>query len=337
MEIAKALILSGDPRDGQRPWPTAPALPRALFPLANRPILLHGVESLRRSGVLEATILVAPGSGDVIERVLGNGRRYGVALTYAAWEPQGGLRGALTAGRSFVGDEPVLVQRADAVLSGRLTQHIATFARDGLDALTLRLAGSGAAPDGHPDPNPGHLLSPRAVTMLAEPGPLLLDGSPMASVRARGGLVRVEDIEGLLPGHGDHESLLAANRAMLERLDDDGVTLDLDGDGTRVQGPVVVHPTASVVRSTLRGPLIVGPHASITDAYIGPYTSIGAGVVLEGAEIEHSIVLPEAQLRFVGARMESCVIGRGARVVRTFERPAALRLTLGDSAEVVLP
>jgi glucose-1-phosphate thymidylyltransferase len=147
--------------------------------------------------------------------------------------------------------------------------------------------------------------------------------------------VRVEDIEGLLPGHGDHESLLAANRAMLERLDSDET--EQGGDGSRIQGPVVVHPTASVVRSTLRGPLIIGPHASITDAYVGPYTSIGAGVVLEGAEIEHSIVLPEAQLRFVGTRMESCVIGRGARVVRTFERPAALRLTLGDSAEVVLP
>jgi glucose-1-phosphate thymidylyltransferase len=336
MEIAKALILSGDPRGGQRPWPTAPALPRALFPLANRPILLHGVESLRRSGVLEATVLVAPDSADTIERVLGNGRRYGVALNYAAWDPQGGLHGALTAGRDFVGDEPVLVQRADAVLSGRLTQHIATFARDDLDALTLRLTGPGAAPDGHPDPSPGYLLSSRAVTMLAESGPLL-EGSPTASVRARGGRVRVEDIEGLLPGYGDQESLLAANRAMLEHIDDDGVTLDLEGNGTRVQGPVVVHPTASIVRSTLRGPLIVGPLASITDAYVGPYTSIGAGVVLEGAEIEHSIVLPEAQLRFVGARLESCVIGRGARVVRTFERPAALRLTLGDSAEVVLP
>jgi glucose-1-phosphate thymidylyltransferase len=334
MEIAKALILSGDPRDGQRPWPTAPALPRALFPLANRPILLHGVESLRRAGVLEATVLVAPDAAETIERVLGNGRRYGVALTYAPWEPQAGLRGALSAGRDFVGDEPVLVQRADAVLSGRLTQHIATFARDGLDALTLRLTGSGASPDGYPDPNPGHLLSPRAITMLAEPGPLP-EAGPLASVRARGGRVRVEDIEGLLPGHGDHESLLAANRAMLERLD--SPETEHGGDGTRIQGPVVVHPTASVIRSTLRGPLIVGPHASITDAYIGPYTSIGAGVVLEGAEIEHSIVLPEAQLRFVGARMESCVIGRGARVVRTFERPAALRLTLGDSAEVVLP
>lgn len=336
MEIAKALILSGDAYDGQRPSPAASGFPRALFPLANRPILLYAVEALRRAGVLEATVLAAPDAGEAIERVLGNGRRYGVRTTYASWEPQAGLRGALTAGREFLGDEPVLVQRGDAVFSSRLTQHIATFTREGLDALTLRLAGGQPALDGHADPSAGHLLSPRAVEMLAEPGPIL-EASPIAGVRARGGRVRVEDIEGLLPRHGDNESLLAANRAMLERLAEHHDHTEVDASDSRLQGPVVVHPTASIVRSTLRGPLIVGAHATITDAYVGPYTSIGAGVVLEGAEVEHSIVLPEAHLRFVGSRMESCVIGRGARVVRTFDRPAALRMTLGDGAEIVLP
>ena len=82
--------------------------------------------------------------------------------------------------------------------------------------------------------------------------------------------------------------------------------------------------------------MIIGPGARVTDAYIGPYTSIGAGVVVEGAEIEHSIVLPDAQLRFVGSRLESSVIGRGARIVRGFALPAAMRVSLGDGAEVIL-
>jgi glucose-1-phosphate thymidylyltransferase len=58
--------------------------------------------------------------------------------------------------------------------------------------------------------------------------------------------------------------------------------------------------------------------------------------VIEGAEIEYSIVLAEAQLRFVGARLESSVIGRGARVVRGFELPGAIRMSIGDGAEVIL-
>ena len=51
-------------------------------------------------------------------------------------------------------------------------------------------------------------------------------------------------------------------------------------------------------------------------------------MVIEGAQIEHSIVLPEAELRFVGTRLESSIIGRGARgscAASTF--PDAIRVS----------
>ena len=67
----------------------------------------------------------------------------------------------------------------------------------------------------------------------------------------------------------------------------------------------MVHPTARLENSLVRGPAIIGPRARLRDAYVGPYTSIGADVVMEGAEIEHSIVFSGAELRYVGARLES--------------------------------
>ena len=57
-------------------------------------------------------------------------------------------------------------------------------------------------------------------------------------------------------------------------------------------------------------------------------------MTIEGSEIEHSIVLTGAELRFVGSRIETSIIGRGAQVGRSFEMPAALRLVIGDGAEV---
>jgi glucose-1-phosphate thymidylyltransferase len=41
-------------------------------------------------------------------------------------------------------------------------------------------------------------------------------------------------------------------------------------------------------------------------------------------------------MRFVGNRLESSVIGRGARIERGFALPAAMRVALGDGAEVIL-
>jgi glucose-1-phosphate thymidylyltransferase len=328
MEIAKALILTSD-ADGERPWSNAPVGSRHLFPVANRPILFHNLDALRAAGVVEVAILADPATAPQLRDAVGRGDEWGLSVRYADWQPSGGLGGALSAGRDFVDGEPVLLQQGDAFLRERMHAHITAFAREGLDALELRLRGGKA---GHPpaDLTPGHLLSARAVDMLLDSGA----ANPVAGVRARGGNVRVQDVDGCLACHGDVSALLESNRRMLEGLQADCDTSRFE-DCT-IQGDVDIDPTARVERTLLRGPAIIGPGAQITDAYIGPYTSIGAGALVEGSEIEHSIVLQEAQLRFVGTRLESSVIGRGARIVRGFELPGAIRVSIGDGAEVVI-
>ena len=41
----------------------------------------------------------------------------------------------------------------------------------------------------------------------------------------------------------------------------------------------------------MRGPAIIGAGARLTDCYVGPYTAVGEGCVIENAEVEHSILL----------------------------------------------
>jgi glucose-1-phosphate thymidylyltransferase len=328
MEIAKALILAGR-RNGDRPWPIAPGESKHLFPLANRPILHHNLEALRGAGLIEATIMVEPEAGAAIRRAVGDGAAWGLAVRYAEYSPAAGIAGALAVGRRFLAGEPVLVQHGDALLRERIHPHLAAFAREGLDALGLRLSG-GDAPRERTEP--GYLLSPRAVSiLLRRPGAAL---NPLAGVRAGGGRVRVQRVDGCLPCHGDQDALLEANRRVLEAIERS--VDDASLSGSTIQGRVVIHPSARLHRTLVRGPAIIGADARLTDAYVGPYTSIGAGVTVEGAEIEHSIVLDEAELRFVGTRLESSVIGQRARIVRGFALPSAMRIAIGDGAEVRL-
>jgi glucose-1-phosphate thymidylyltransferase len=328
VEIAKALILAGQIGD-DRPWPSAPG-PKHLFPVANRPILHHNLEGLRAAGVLEAAILAEPDTHEAIERAVGDGSAWGLTIRQLEWSSSDCLREALTAGQDFVEEEPVLVQRGDALLRERMHPHIAAFARERLDTLALRL--DTTAPRIPRPPSPGYLLSPKAVSILLD-DPALAP-NPIAGVRARGGRVRVQRVQGMLPCSGGEEYLLESNRHVLEGLESDYDPAALDD--CRVQGRVIVHPTAEVRRSLLRGPVIIGAGARVVDAYVGPYTSIGAGVTLESAEIEYSIVLDDAQLRYVGTRLESSIIGRGARIARGFDLPGALKINIGDGAEVML-
>jgi glucose-1-phosphate thymidylyltransferase len=80
----------------------------------------------------------------------------------------------------------------------------------------------------------------------------------------------------------------------------------------------------------------IGPRARISNAYVGPYTSIGADVQIDSVEIEHSIVLDRARLGFLGIRIQDSLLGPDAHVMRDFRLPQAIRLSIGAGTEVAI-
>ena len=74
------------------------------------------------------------------------------------------------------------------------------------------------------------------------------------------------------------------------------------------------------------GPAIIGAGALLRDAYVGPYTAVGAGCVIEDAEVEHSILLEASSVRGLDGRMESSLLGKNVRDLP--RRPSAARLSL---------
>ena len=86
----------------------------------------------------------------------------------------------------------------------------------------------------------------------------------------------------------------------------------------------------------MRGPAIIGAGASITDAYIGPYTAIGEDVTIEQAEIEYSIVLAGSSIRDLEGRIEASLIGRNVAIGRSPALPKAYRFVVGDNAEIAI-
>ena len=85
MEIAKALILAGPGADDGRWARTRGSSPPRLFPIANRPILFHGLEALREAGVLEAAIVCGGATGEAIREAVGDGRRWQLSVRYLDW------------------------------------------------------------------------------------------------------------------------------------------------------------------------------------------------------------------------------------------------------------
>jgi len=331
MEIARALVIATTTANN-RPWSSVGSGPKPLVPVATKPILFHTLEALQRAGVLEAALLVEESTAPIFREAVGDGSRWGMSIRYAECEPEIDVCGALSVAHDFIDDEPLLVQPADAILRDCLRDHVVGFAREDLDALALMLVRPRTA---EPLPLPrqagGYLLSASAVSiMLGAPA----GHDPIARLRRHGRQVRELDVEGCLACHGSEASLIEANRHALA-----GITTDVDGailERSEIQGAVVIHPTASLRNTLVRGPAIIGPRSKLVDSYVGPYSSIGADVRIEGTEIEHSIVMDSAQLLFVGSRLETSIIGREASIVRRFDMPSAVRMSIGDGAQVAL-
>src|SRR5207248_9758434 len=125
-----------------------------------------------------------------------------------------------------------------------------------------------------------------------------------------------------------------ANRLFPAKLPHSPAGTELPTVGIEVR--FAIDPSADRVRTTVRGPAVIGGAAELVDTFIGPYSSVGPGARLEGAEVDHSIVLSGAAVHHLGHRIEASVIGAGAQVARDFGMPTAVRLQVGRFSTVML-
>jgi glucose-1-phosphate thymidylyltransferase len=349
--VTKGLILAAG-GSGEAFWPRGAVGSRELLPAANRPLLEHALEAMSDAGVRSVAIAVSALSNGPVREVAGDGRRHGVRVRYLPARRDSGLVDAIASAQRFLGGARCLAQRGDVVLSEGLGRLRAEAEDDDLDVLlpvervlpggvvgiedeaVLRLLGGRGGELTGGRSFDALVVSDRFVVAAGSlrPGARLV--TVLEQVLADGGRARTRMLTDWARRVVSRDDLLDVNRLMLERLRpdyDEAVLTD-----SSVQGRVSIAPTATIESTIVRGPSIIGARARLRHAYIGPYTAIGADVVVEGTEIEHSIVLSGATIQHLGRRLESSVVGHGARVFRDFALPRALRLQVADGDQISL-
>lgn len=350
--MGKGLLLAASTRDDEL---TALAGTRAAhrLPVANQPLLAYGLAAMQASGVEDVAVIVSPGTEADVRTLLAASVDGAMRIgCLDAGEPQG-LVHALRAATHFLDDRPVMVHLGDALISQPLPPLFDDLERSGADAMMLvrNAAELGGQPI-DPGARPLRLVQdkpvPPAEQVLA--GVFVLGRSAIdaalelpdeagipeivSAIGEAGGRLETRIVNGSWKYTGEVDGLLAANRMVLDELESDVGGCDLSQ--ARIEGRVQIHPTAVIERSTIRGPAVIGPRAVLQDAFVGPYSAVGAEVRLEGAELEHSIVLDHAVIRHIGHRLEDSMVGSGATVTRDFAFPSGLRLRVGRRAEVLL-
>jgi glucose-1-phosphate thymidylyltransferase len=327
--------------------------------VANRPIVHHVLDALERAGVRD---IVVASSGELAAEVRecleARDGRDTATLTYVAGEGAPlDLAGALTLAAPIVRDAPCIVHLAGGLLAGALGPFLEHVRGDAPDVILIMHQAEGSEVDLRASPAMQQLLhvaeldpqraslgmagvwmfGPGAIAHAAEAwrGGNMLDAPILAErIAAAGGSFRPLLVDAWRRYSGNPLDLLELNRIALDRLEPEPRSLNGHAEGNRIEGRVWISDQATVRASVIVGPTVIGPGACIADAYIGPYTSIGPGARVEGAEIERSIVASGASIMHIGGRVVASVVGREARIFRDFSLPRALRLRVGDGTEV---
>jgi glucose-1-phosphate thymidylyltransferase len=350
----KGLVLAGGA--GSRLRPITHTSAKQLVPVANKPILFYGLGQLRDAGIVEVGVVVGDTRAEV-EAAVGDGSAFGLQVTYIPQRQPLGLAHAVLSAADFLGDDDFVMFLGDNLIEGGVAELVADFERDRPAAQLLLKAVADPTAFGV-----AVLDAEGAIVRLVEkptepPSDLALVGvylftpAIVEAARAivpsgRGELeitdaiqrlvelglpVRASVLDGWWLDTGKKDDLLDANRIVLGSIQRHiGGTVD---DASSVVGEVVVEPGAQVVRSTVRGPAVIGADALIVDSFVGPFTSIAAGCVVERSELEYSVLLPSCTVRDI-ARLEGSLLGREVTVTRTSQRPAAHRLHVGDHSQI---
>ena len=284
----KGIILHGG--HGTRLRPLTHTGPKQLLPIANKPMSQYCIESIRDAGVTDIAIIIGGLGSSKVKEYYGNGKKFGVNITYIEQDEPRGIAHAIRLCKEFVNNEKFLVFLGDNIIQKPITDFVESFNKSDYDATVLLCKVDNPSRFGIADvenekivkitEKPKKPASNLAVTGIYLLTPLIFEVIDNLKPSWRNELEITDALDNLLKQNdnigyetitdywkdtGTPEDILNANRQVLEHI----------------------------CNQTGGNPSIIGKNCKIDEsASIGPNVSIGDNTIISSdVVIENSIIM----------------------------------------------
>jgi glucose-1-phosphate thymidylyltransferase len=350
----KGLILAGG--HGTRLRPITYSQQKHLIPIANKPMLFYCIEDLIDANIQDISIIVGPNKEQVIDTV--KAVKWDADIHFIYQEYPGGLGHAVKISQDFLDNDKFIMYLGDNLLKNGSHNFVKKFAKSNASASLLLTTTE------YPERYGVALVEERErviIKLIEKPKnpksnlivvgiygftPLVFEAlnnikpswrneleitDALQWLLDKGHIVEYEMVEGWWKDTGRPEDILDANRLALESIR--GINRGKIVN-SEIKGMVSIgNNTVIENNSTVKGPAIIGENCRISNAYIGPYTSLGNKCQVINTEIEDSIIMDGTRLVNMGKIVES-LVGKDVLMEKTNNLPKGMRLVVGDSSQI---
>ena len=351
----KGIILHGG--HGTRLRPLTHTGPKQLLAIANRPMSQYALEDLHQAGITDIAIIIGNVYPDKVKEFYGDGKKFGVKITYIFQDKPKGISHAIRLCKDFIGKEKFVVYLGDNILRAGLVNYTKKFASSKADAMILlckvddpsrfgiaELDGKKIKKIVEKPKNPAsnlavigvYFLTPKIFEIIDKLKPSWrgeLEITDALQMMMDNGLtIQYDTVTGWWKDTGTPDDILHANKLILDTI---GTPNQFAlNEGSKVQGKIVIGKNSSISRdSFVTGPAIIGDHCTIgPSARIGPYVSIGNNSVLKNCDLENSIIMDGCKINSK-IHITDSIVAHGSEIVDN-PQPKKHQFLLGERSQV---
>ena len=351
----KGIILHGG--HGTRLRPLTHTGPKQLLPIANKPMSQYALEEMREAGVKEVGIIIGDVYPEKVKEYYGDGKKFGVNVTYIYQDKPKGISHAIKLTKDFVGNDKFLVVLGDNIFAKPLSDYAKRFESSKSDAMILlckvddpsrfgiaELNGSGKITKIVEKPKEPksdlavigvYFLTPKIFDIIDTLKPSwrgeLEITDALQLLMDKNGIIDHDIVTGWWKDTGTAEDILHANRLVLENIS----SYTYNNKDYEIKNNILIGKNTTISRdSTITGPAIIGENCLIGPGVrLGPNVSIGNNVTLKHCEIDDSILMDNCKVEHKIHITES-IIASGSEIIHDNERKNR-QFLLGERSKII--